>query len=88
MKTVESMHMPHSLSDAAKTKIIRVLTPNLNYDYSGKNAFYLVLEFKGPLNNPSRQQLLSNLVPLFHMVFMCSQICCTRFKVVIIEVQV
>jgi hypothetical protein len=48
MKTVESMHMPHSLSDAAKTKIIRVLTPNLNFDYSGKNAFYSVLEFKGP----------------------------------------
>jgi hypothetical protein len=34
--------------NAAKTRIMRILTPNLNFDYSGKNAFYSVVEFKGP----------------------------------------
>ncbi len=36
------------VADAAKTKIMRILTPNLNFDHSGKNAFYSVVEFKGP----------------------------------------
>ena len=36
------------VADAAKTKIMRILTPNLNFDDSGKNAFYSVVEFKGP----------------------------------------
>ena len=36
------------IADAAKTKIMRILTPNLNFDDSGKNAFYSVVEFKGP----------------------------------------
>lgn len=36
------------LADAAKTKVMRILTPNLNFDDSGKNAFYSVVEFKGP----------------------------------------
>jgi hypothetical protein len=36
------------VADAAKTKIMRILTPNLNFDDSGKNAFYAVVEFKGP----------------------------------------
>jgi hypothetical protein len=36
------------LADAAKTKIMRISTPSLNFDHSGKNAFYTVVEFKGP----------------------------------------
>jgi hypothetical protein len=36
------------LADAAKTKIMRVTSPDLTYDDSGKNAFYSVVEFKGP----------------------------------------
>ena len=36
------------IADGAKTKIMRILTPNLNFDHSGKNAFYSVVEFKGP----------------------------------------
>lgn len=36
------------VADAAKTKIMRILSPNLNFDHSGKNAFYSVVEFKGP----------------------------------------
>lgn len=36
------------LADAAKTKVMRILTPNLNFDDSSKNAFYSVVEFKGP----------------------------------------
>jgi hypothetical protein len=36
------------IADAAKTKVMKVLTPNLNFDHSGKNAFYSVVEFTGP----------------------------------------
>ena len=36
------------LADAAKTKVIRITTPHLNYDHSGKNALYSVIEYKGP----------------------------------------
>jgi hypothetical protein len=36
------------VADAAKTKVMKILTPNLNFDDSGKNAFYSVVEFKGP----------------------------------------
>jgi hypothetical protein len=36
------------LADAAKTKIMRITSSELNYDHSGKNAFYSVVEFKGP----------------------------------------
>ena len=36
------------LADAAKTKIMRITSPDLSYDDSGKNAFYSVVEFKGP----------------------------------------
>ena len=35
-------------ADAAKTKVMKILTPNLNFDHSGKSAFYAVVEFKGP----------------------------------------
>jgi hypothetical protein len=36
------------LAEAAKTKIMRITSPDLSYDDSGKNAFYSVVEFKGP----------------------------------------
>jgi hypothetical protein len=34
--------------DATKSKIMRICTPSLNFDDSGKNAFYSVIEYKGP----------------------------------------
>jgi len=36
------------IAEAAKTKIMRITTPSLNFDDSGKNAFYSVIEYKGP----------------------------------------
>lgn len=36
------------LAEAAKSKVMRILTPTLNFDDSGKNAFYSVVEHKGP----------------------------------------
>ncbi len=36
------------LAEAAKTKIMKISTPYLNFDDSGKNAFYSVIEYKGP----------------------------------------
>jgi hypothetical protein len=36
------------LAEAAKSKIMRITTPSLNFDHSGKNAFYAVVECKGP----------------------------------------
>jgi hypothetical protein len=36
------------LADAAKTKIMKIITPNLNFDDSGKNAFYAKVEYRGP----------------------------------------
>ncbi|MDQ3837840.1 MAG: DUF1326 domain-containing protein [Thermoproteota archaeon] len=36
------------IADVAKSKIMRITSPELNYDHSGKNAFYSVVEFKGP----------------------------------------
>jgi hypothetical protein len=36
------------LAEAAKTKIMRITTPHLNFDDWGKNAFYAVVAFKGP----------------------------------------
>ena len=36
------------VAEAAKSKVMRILTPNLNFDDSGQNAFYSVVEFKGP----------------------------------------
>lgn len=36
------------VAQAAKTKVMRILTSNLNFDDSGKNAFYSVVQFKGP----------------------------------------
>jgi len=36
------------LADAAKTKVMRILSPSLNFDDSGQNAFVTVLEYNGP----------------------------------------
>jgi hypothetical protein len=36
------------IADAAKSKVMRILTPSLNFDHSGKNAFYAVVEYSGP----------------------------------------
>lgn len=36
------------VADAAKSKIMHITTPSLNFDDSGKNAFYSVVEHKGP----------------------------------------
>ena len=36
------------IAEAAKSKIMRITTPALNFDDSGKNAFYSVVEHKGP----------------------------------------
>ena len=36
------------LADAAKTKLMHISTPSLNFDHSGKNAFYSIVDFKGP----------------------------------------
>jgi hypothetical protein len=36
------------IADAAKTKVMKILAPKLNFDHSGKNAFYSKVEFSGP----------------------------------------
>jgi len=36
------------LAEAAKSKIMRITTQSLNFDHSGQNAFYSVVDFKGP----------------------------------------
>ena len=35
-------------ADAAKTITMKMTTSSLNFDHSGKNAFYSVVEYKGP----------------------------------------
>lgn len=36
------------LADACKSKLMKISTPSLNFDDSGKNAFYAKVEFSGP----------------------------------------
>jgi hypothetical protein len=36
------------VADAAKSKVMHILTPNFNFDDSGKNAFVSLIEYKGP----------------------------------------
>lgn len=36
------------LAEAIKSKIMRITTQSLNFDHSGQNAFYAVVDFKGP----------------------------------------
>jgi len=35
-------------AQAIKTHLMKITTPHLNFDHSGRNAFYSVVEFKGP----------------------------------------
>jgi hypothetical protein len=37
-----------TLADACKSKIMKISTPSLNFDDSGKNAFYSKIEYSGP----------------------------------------
>jgi hypothetical protein len=36
------------LAEAAKSKIMRITTQSINFDHSGQNAFYAVVDFKEP----------------------------------------
>jgi hypothetical protein len=46
------IHLPKGfiwkLAEAAKSKIMRITTQSINFDHSGQNAFYAVVDFKGP----------------------------------------
>ena len=46
------VHLPEGFiwktAQAVKTAVMRILSVTLNFDYSGKNAFYSVVEFSGP----------------------------------------
>jgi len=33
---------------AIKSKLMKIATPNLNFDHSGRNAFFSLVEFHGP----------------------------------------
>ena len=35
------------LAEAAKSKIMQITTQSINFDHSGQNAFYAVVDFKG-----------------------------------------
>ena len=36
------------VADAAKSRAMHILTPNFNFDDTGKNAFFSIIEYKGP----------------------------------------
>lgn len=36
------------LAEAAKSKIMRITTQSLNFDHSGQNAYYSIVDYKGP----------------------------------------
>jgi hypothetical protein len=36
------------IADAAKTKLMRISTPNMNFDHSGQNAYFAQVEYRGP----------------------------------------
>ena len=46
------IHLPKGfiwkLAEAAKSKIMRITTQSINFDHSGQNVFYAVVDFKGP----------------------------------------
>lgn len=44
--TTQGVHM--ETSRRSQDKIMNISTPNLNFDDSGKNALYSVVDFKGP----------------------------------------
>ncbi|HZB74248.1 MAG TPA: DUF1326 domain-containing protein [Nitrososphaeraceae archaeon] len=37
-----------NLAEAAKSRIMRITTQSLNFDHSGQNAYYSVVDYKGP----------------------------------------
>jgi hypothetical protein len=37
-----------TLALGGKTKVMKILSPTLNFDESGKNAFFSDVEYKGP----------------------------------------
>lgn len=37
-----------TLADACKSRVMKISTPSLNFDDSGKNAFYSKVEYRGP----------------------------------------
>jgi hypothetical protein len=36
------------VANAVKTAVMKIATPNLNFDHSGRNAFWTTIEFHGP----------------------------------------
>jgi hypothetical protein len=46
------IHLPKGFiwrtAQAAKTAVMKILSPNLNFDHAGRNAFYSVVEYQGP----------------------------------------
>jgi hypothetical protein len=36
------------LAEAAKSKIMRITTPSLNFEHSGQNAYYSIVDYNGP----------------------------------------
>jgi hypothetical protein len=36
------------IADATKSKLMRISTPNMNFDDSGQNAFFAHVEYRGP----------------------------------------
>jgi hypothetical protein len=46
------LHLPNGFiwktAHAIKTKLMKITSSELNFDYSGRNAFYTVVEYRGP----------------------------------------
>ena len=36
------------VANAVKTAVMKITTPHLNFDHSGRNAFWTTIEFHGP----------------------------------------
>ncbi len=52
-KAETEIHLPKGfiwqVAMACKTKIMRIVTPNMSFDHSGKNAFFSeTVSYKGP----------------------------------------
>jgi hypothetical protein len=46
------IHLPKGFiwqtARAVKTAVMRILSPNLNFDHAGRNAFFTVIDYQGP----------------------------------------
>jgi hypothetical protein len=46
------LHLPNGFiwktAHAAKTAVMKILSPHLNFDHSGRNSSYAVVEYEGP----------------------------------------